>query len=286
MVKEPEPKNQDNKMHSEELFTLNIALQYCDELKTQLRDAIGHIGELNKRYNHIDYMANFLLWEKSRGEFLPYIDHLQSQLSLSPNLCLPFSPAVSSLSVHHRQRLSPKKIGNSTPKVSAHKIRRALELSPIKKPLTNSSDSDAGGGGGNDGPISAVKRTVQEITYKNNTITVRTLKVQRNIETMLNHLKVLQKIHQRNHAIALEQSLYQSCNNSMCDASASASPGQLGHTQCNQNWSMNNSFSSNFNTTTINMTPNKNQSHKYVTPLRKLQKQAMRSNRILLLRSC
>lgn len=265
-------------MHSEELLTLDIALQYCDELKTQLSDAIGHIAELNKRYNYIDYMENIRMLEKSRAELSPYIDHLHSQLSLSPNSLSPFVLASSSPVNHHHHQYSTK-LRCSTPIVSA-KICRALDLSPIHKPTNNTNEGD---------PThfstttnSSAKRSVQDIKQNNNTIAVRALKVQRNIETMLNHLKVLQKIHQRNHVIALEQSLYQSCNHSLCGA---ASPGKLGHTHCDsRNWSINDTSYNSFNIST-NMTPKKKQSHPYMTPLRKIQMQAIASHAVLL-RSC
>lgn len=252
-------------MHSEELFTLDKALQYCDELKSQLSDAIGHIEALTKRYEHIDYMENIRMLEKSRAELSPYIDHLQSQLSLSPASLSPFVLASPSYSLkrHHKSSLDC-----STPKVSA---RRTLELSSI----TNKANAS-----GSAGPILSAKRTVQHIKQNNNTIAVRALKVQRNIETMLNHLKVLQKIHQRNHEIALEQSLYQPCNNSMCGAS---SPGKLGHTHCGDyNWSINGTSYSTFNTT---MTPKKKHSHPYMTPLRKIQMQTFVAHNVLL-KSC
>lgn len=225
-------------MHSEELFTLDKALQYCDELKSQLSDAIGHIEALTKRYDHIDYMENICMLEKSSFA-------LASPPYLLKRHC-------------------------STPKVSAT-ARRTLELSPI---------TNKGNASGNAGPISSAKRTVQHIKQNNNTIAVRALKVQRNIETMLNHLKVLQKIHQRNHEISLEQSLYQPCNNSMCGAS---SPGKLGHTHCGvYNWSINDASYSTFNTT---MTPKKKHSHPYMTPLRKIQMQTFVAHNVLL-KSC
>lgn len=258
-------------MYSEELLTLDKALQYCDDLKNQLSDAIGHIGELNKRYNCIDYMENIRMLEKSQAELSPYIDHLHTQLTLSPQSMSPFVLASPSLLHPYRHRLLIAKHDSSTPKLTS-KIRRALELSPIQKPTAVNG-----------------KRSVQDIKHNNNTIAVRALKVQRNIETMLNHLKVLQKIHQRNHVIALEQSLYQSCSNSMCGAS---SPGKLGHTHCaDQNWSIGSgggdySFGSNrsFNTTPT-MTPKKKQSQPYMTPLRKIQMQAIAPHAVLL-RSC
>lgn len=264
-----------SEMHSEELFTLDKALLYCDELKSQLSDAIGHVEELNKRYNIIDYMENIRMLEKSRAELSPYIDHLHSQLSASPATLSPF--VLASSTVH---RLRQKKFVSSTPKVSA-KIRRALELSPIRKPtaLIVSSSSDSLGGA----PISSTKRSLQDIQQNNNTIAVRAIKVQRNIETVLNHLKVLQRIHQRNHEIAMEQSLYQSCNNSMCGAS---SPGKMGHTHCADQhyWStINDTRFSSFNTSL--MTPKKKPSHPYMTPLRKIQTRAIASHAALL-RTC
>lgn len=270
------------------MFRLDTALKFCDELKTQLSDAIGHIEQLNKRYNHIDYMENIRVLEKSRAELSPYIDHLHSQLSLSPTSLSPFVLASSSSSsstpvVHrHRQRhhtttttTITTKFDSSTPKVAA-KICRALELSPIQKP--NTLEKSAVGSNLN----ISVKRSVQDINQNNNTIAVRALKVQRNIETVLNHLKVLQRIHQRNHVIALEQSLYQSCNSSMCGTS---SPGKLGHTHCHggQYWSLNDSSVDSFNASI--KTPKKKQSHPYMTPLRKIQSQLLVSHAVLL-RSC
>lgn len=265
-------------MHSEELLKWDKALLYCNELKSQLSDAIGHVQELNKRYNIIDYMENVRMLEKSRAELSPYIDHLHSQLSVSPATLSPFVLASSSSSMVHR--LHKTKFDSSTPKALS-KIRRALELSPIRKStaISSSNSSDSHGGA----PFSSAKRSVQDIQQNNNTIAVRTMKVQRNIETVLNHLKVLQRIHQRNHEIAMEQSLYQSCNNSMCGAS---SPGKLGHTHCADQhyWSTisDTSFNS-FNTS--NMTPKKKQSHPYLTPLRKIQTRAIASHAALL-RSC
>lgn len=240
------------KMHSEELLKLNKALKYCDQLKSQLNNAIGHIQMLNEKYNQIDYMENIRFLEQSRSNFVPYINHLQIRLSSSLQYRSPLTINSTTDNRHHNKKVPL----TSTPKLSA-KNYYSFESTPIKKQKTT-------------------KRTLQEVKKNSNKITVCSIKVQRNVETMLAHLKVLQKIHYRNHVNMLEQSLYQTCNNSV-----SASPGKLGHFHCLENWS-NNSICCN----SVCM-PTKEMIHStmYATPLKRFHKRTMNIN-VTLLRTC
>lgn len=219
-------------MYSEETLKLNKALTYCLQLKSEINDTIGHIRQLSKKYDQIDYMIGFRELE-------------QSYTLSSP--CRKLTPIK-------YKTIRKKLIATSTPKTStpilSGKSRIAIDLSQIKR-----------------------KRAPREIKQNNNKIIVHMLKVQRNIESIINKMKVLQKIQHKQHTIALEQSLYQSCNNSSC-----YSPGKLGHSQCSLDHL---TFNDNFGGQYLNNSQQK--SHRtpiketiYLTPLRQIQKRAVK----------
>ena len=75
--------------------------------------------------------------------------------------------------------------------------------------------------------VDTPKRSIREMKTNNNTISVRTIKVHRNIEAILTQLQVLQRSQKKRQRQQMEQSLYQSCCNSSI-----GSPGLLGHSRC------------------------------------------------------
>lgn len=240
-------------MYSEEITKLNKALSYCAKLRTELRDAIGHIHRLSDKYSQIDYMEGIRVLENSYSV-------------LSPHASLAKRRAPSSFKATSTPNRSMP--NTSTPKMSA-KVRVALQFPAASKKSTSNA-----------------KRAPQEMKRNNNKIVVRMIKVQRNIESIITKLKAVQKVQQRNHAIALEQSLYQSCNNSACD-----SPGKLGHSQCfADHFAISDSFGGhNHNNSSCHIsrhhrTPSKDGA--YLTPLHQIHKRAIAINvRLSLLKS-
>lgn len=227
-------------MYSEETIKLNKALTYCYQLKTELNDAIGYIRKLSKKYDQIDYMEGFREFDKSYS-------------NLSPKTVTPIKKVI-------RKKSTLAVTATSTPKLSA-KARIALDFPMINKKSSSSSSTSTNG-----------KRQPQEIKRNNNKIIVRMLKVQRNIESIMNKMKVLQKNQQKNHAIALEQSLYQTCNNSSC-----CSPGKLGHSQCSIDHLTfsDNSFGGQNHNNSGSYYRAAAKENVYLTPLRQLQKRAI-----------
>lgn len=171
-----------------------------------------------------------------------------------------------------RCNIRKKLIATSTPKTStpilSGKTRIAIDFPNIKR-----------------------KRAPREIKHNNNKIIVHMLKVQRNIESIINKMKVLQRTQQKNQAIALEQSLYQSCDNSSC-----YSPGKLGHSQCSlDHLTFNDSFGGQHHNRSSNFSPkHKQHLHRtpvkeavYLTPLRQIQKRAVKIHlRLSKIKSC
>lgn len=223
---------------SEELTQINAALTHCSQVKSQLNGALLHIQRLNAKYNETDYMAVIRNLEafrngNSSAPSTPqrlrknHLDHSTDRHSSQS------TPVHSKKKSNIRRCIikSKKKTLTSTPK--------QLELSHLydcsSLSLSNTDD---------DYDDSTPKRSMRDLKRNNNTITVRTLKVHRNIESILTHLQVMQKIQKRNHRQMLEQSIYQYCCNASC-----GSPGHLGHSSCMEHslsefHSMNNSIDS------------------------------------------
>lgn len=237
------------KMYSEEITKLNKALSCCAKLRTELKDAIGHIHRLSDKYSQVDYMEGIRVLENSYSMLSPHAKRRapsSAKATSTPKTSMPTT---------------------STPKVSA-RVRVALQFPAASKKSTPSG-----------------KRAPQETKRNNNKIAVRMIKVQRNIESIIAKLKAVQKVQQRNHAIALEQSLYQSCNNSACD-----SPGKLGHSQCFADHFSDSFGGHNHNNSSCHIgrrhrTPSKDGA--YLAPLHQIHKRAIAINvRLSLLKSC
>lgn len=228
---------------SEELNQINVALTHCSQVKSQLNGALLHIQRLNAKYNDTDYMAvirNLEAFKNKNGSTpsTPQRSQKQRLDHSTDHLSSQSTPVHSKKKLNIRRCIikSKKKTLTSTPK--------QLELSHLydysSLSLSNTDECDG------DGDESTPKRSIRDLKRNNNTITVRTLKVQRNIESILTHLQVMQKIQKRNQRQMLEQSIYQDCCNASC-----GSPGHLGHSSCmednlNEFISMNNSIDSTF----------------------------------------
>lgn len=221
---------------SEELNQINAALTYCSQVKSRLNGALLHIRRLNAKYNDTDYMAVIRNVEAFRNQnnsapSTPQQSHKNRLHHSTDRLSSQSTPVHSKKNSNIRRCIiskSKRKTFTSTPK--------QLELSHMydcSSPslLSNANDCDGDGNGNGDGYMeSTPKRSMRDLKRNNNTITVRTLKVQRNIESILTHLQVMQKIQKRNQRQMLEQSIYQNCYNASC-----GSPGHLGHSSCMEN---------------------------------------------------
>lgn len=207
---------------SEEVYQINSALTHCSQLKTQLHSTLLHIQHLNSKYNQTDYMAVIRNMENyGRTPRMTTTKKSSSSSSSSPY------PMV-------RQRDhsvdSCDRVHSSTPVRRPTKFRRlqsstnTLTSTPKHYKFSHFDDSfDSCQSNDCDTP----RRSVREMKKNNNTISVRTIKVQREIEAIITHLNVMQKSHKKRQRQQLEQSLYQSCCNSSI-----ASPGLLGHSHC------------------------------------------------------
>lgn len=215
---------------SEELSQINSALTHCTQLKTQLNSTLLHIQRLNAKYNQTDYMAvirNLDNYRRSSSiTTSPYPK--QRQRDDRSNDESNNSYRSTSTSVKRPSMFRRKQFNNtltSTPKSHRKATPNQAQTSHLMDESFEMCQSDF-----NDTP----KRTVREMKENSNTISVRTIKVQRNIEAIITHLEVMQRSHKKRKIQQMEQSLYQSCSNS-----SFGSPGHVGHTHC-----MDQSFSS------------------------------------------
>lgn len=188
---------------SEEVCQINSALIHCTQLKTQLQGTLLHIQRLNTQYNQTDYMAVIRNMENYRKSTVsPYPKVRQRDQSAGESNSHQCSTPAKRPTMFRRRQLNV----TSTPNQCAQ-LDKTFDLSH--------SDLDT------------PKRSVREMKNSNNTINVRTIKVQRNIEAIIAQLQVLQKSHKKRHQHHLEQSLFQNCSNTSI-----GSPGQLGHMHC------------------------------------------------------
>lgn len=227
---------------SEELNQINAALTHCSQVKSQLNGALLHIQRIKAKYNETDYMAVIRNLEAFRNQN----SSTPSTPQRSSKHCMDLSSQ--STPVHSKKKSNIRRCIIKSKKKTLGSTPKQLELSHLydcsSLSLSNMDDCD---GMGDDYDESTPKRSMRDLKRNNNTITVRTLKVQRNIESILTHLQVMQKVQKRNQRQMLEQSIYQYCCNASC-----GSPGHLGHSSCmehslNELISMNNSIDSTFN---------------------------------------
>lgn len=201
-------------MQSEEVSQINSALTHCSQLKTQLQGTLLHIQRLNSKYNQTDYMAVIRNLENYRRN---------SSLTTSPY------PKVHQRDCSNDRSDSFRRDRSCTPVKRPNLIRRmqlkkSITSTPKHSNGTRFEDSfDSNQSIDFDTP----KRSVREMKTNNNTVSVRTIKVQRNIEAIITHLQVMQRSYQKRQKQQREQSLYQSCCNSSI-----ASPGYMGHSGC------------------------------------------------------
>lgn len=249
---------------SEEVNQINSALIHCTQLKTQLQGTLLHIQNLNSKYNQIDYMAVIHNLEnyrtKSSLKSSPYPKKCSRDQSIHRiDRNFQSSTPVRRTSLNRRMKLN-----SSTPKQS--------KILSILDDTLDSCQSD----------FDTPKRSVRDMKKNSNTISVRTIKVQRNIEAIITQLQVLQRSQKKHQRQQMEQSLYQSCCNSSI-----VSPGHLGHSCCIDSSMGATAFSNNDSSHKHNntyQTPNKNQRYDesqktlerverfYATPLQRMHK--------------
>lgn len=205
---------------SEEVSQINSALSHCNQLKRQLQGTILHIQKLSTKYNQTDYMAvihNLENYRKSSSltsSASPYPKKIRQRDQSIHNesgfdddsFGINHSPVKRRPSQFRRMQMA----NNSTPK-------RSRVSSLMMDDSMDSCPSD----------VDTPKRSMREMKTNNNTISVRTIKVHRNIEAILTQLQVLQRSEKKRQRQQMEQSLYQSCCNSSI-----GSPGLMGHSRC------------------------------------------------------
>lgn len=234
---------------SEELNQINAALTHCSKVKSQLNGALLHIQRLNAKYNETDYMAVIRNLEafRKQNSSTPSTPQRSNKIRLDHSTD---HRSSQSTPVHSKKKLNIRRCIIKSKKKTLTSTPKQLELSHLydcsSLSLSHTDDCD-GDDDHNDCNQSTPKRSMRDLKRNNNTITVRTLKVQRNIESILTHLQVMQKIQKQNQRQMLEQSIYQYCCNASC-----GSPGHLGHSSCiehslNDLCSVNNSIDSTFN---------------------------------------
>lgn len=226
-------KNNYVKMFSEEILKLNKALKHCDSLKKNLHESVLHLQNLNEKYNKIDYLEQINLFEAARksimSNFSPSIKHNRhsNKLKSSPlSLFASSSPLSTTFKSITTKSLPASPLSTTCQSIGKRSMNKnrlsVIELATASTPAAAAKKTATT-------PIKRIhmRRSAYEIKQNNNTIMVRTLKVHRNIETILTSLTVLQRKQHKNYVTMLEQSLYQECNNSSFD-----SPGKLGHFHC------------------------------------------------------
>lgn len=265
-------RNVNNMQLSEEVNQINSALIHCTQLKTQLQGTLLHIQNLNSKYNQIDYMA--------------VIHNLENYRTKSGLKSSPYPKMYLRDQTIRRKCGNDRNFQSSTPVRRSVLIRRIKVYSSMPKQsnifslMDDSLDSCQS-------DFDTPKRSVREMKKNSNTISVRTIKVQRNIEAIITQLQVLQRSQKKHQRQQMEQSLYQSCCNSSI-----ASPGQLGHSCCKDSSTFATAFCSNDSPYKHNayQTPNKNnrydESQKtlerverfYATPLQRMHKRLTHLN--------
>lgn len=201
-------------MQSEEVSQINSALTHCGQLKTQLNSTLLHIQRLNSKYNQTDYMAVIRNLENFRRN---------SSMTSSPY------PQVHQRDHSNDKSDSFRRDRSCTPVKRPNQFRRMqLKNSVTSTPKhLNSTRFDDSFDSNQSIDFDTPKRSVREMKTNTNTVSVRTIKVQRNIEAIITHLQVMQRSHQKRQKQQQEQSLYQSCCNS-----SFASSGYMGQSGC------------------------------------------------------
>lgn len=232
---------------SEEVSQINSALSYCTQLKTQLRGTLLHIQHLNSKYNQTDYMAVIRNLENYRS---------RANVASSP---------YPQMRHHGDQSVEKKDYARSGTPVKRPKMARRLQTTnsltstPKHPRVSRLADSfDSSGQSDFDTP----KRSVRDMKKNGNNISVRTIKVQRNIEAIITHLQVIQRNHLKRRQQQLEQSLYQDSPNSSFgfgSFESNQSPGHFNHTRCMEQSfsSFGSEFGSNDSLLSSCLTPNK-----------------------------
>lgn len=195
---------------SEEISQINSALTHCAQLKSQLNSTLLHIQRLDAKYNQTDYMA--------------VIRNLDNYRRGSTITSSPYPNPKQQRQRDHSNDESNSFRSTSTPVKRQTMFRRKqfndnLTSTPKKSRTSQSMMADSFEMCQSD--FDTPKRTVREMKKDTNTISVRTIKVQRNIEAIITHLEVMQRSHKKRQLQQMEQSLYQSCNSSF------GSPGSM-----------------------------------------------------------
>lgn len=275
---------------SEEVSQINSALSCCTQLKTQLRGTLLHIQHLNSKYNQTDYMA--------------VIRNLEKYASRA-NVAASSSPYPKMRQHDQSVEKSDGQVHSSTPKVKRPKMARRLQINntltstPKHPRITQLADSfDSSDQSDFDTP----KRSVREMKQSCNNISVRTIKVQRNIEAIITHLQIMQRNHLKRRQRQMERSLYQDSPNSSCGIESFESyqsPRHSSHRRCMEQSfiSFGSAFESNYSSSSSYHTPNKfnasmqhNEDKRtlermqrfYATPLQRMHKRLIHLNASLI----
>lgn len=208
---------------SEEVNQINMALSHCSHLKSQLKGTMSHIRMLNSKYNAIDYMAVIRNLEKNRSH--PSTPSKASERKKTPQknvedqFAMDFDENIgcNQSTPMNSIKVSLQRCKAVNGRKTTLKLAKSLHFHD-RNPVFKCDNNDL-----------TPKRSMRDLKRNISTISVRTLKVQRNIEAIITQLQVIQKMHQRNEHHILEQSLYQNC----CNASTE-SPGRLGHSHCTE----------------------------------------------------
>lgn len=267
---------------SEEVSQINSALIHCNQLKTQLQGTLLHIQRLNTKYNQTDYMA-----------VIHNLENYRRNSSLTSSSPYP-KMRPRDQSMHNESGGNDNSFSSSTPVKRRPNLIRRMQMANSSTPKRSYISSLAMDDSMDSCPsdVDTPKRSVREVKTKNNTISVRTIKVQRNIEAIITQLQVLQRSQKKRQRQQMEQSLYQSCCNSSI-----GSPGLLGHSRCmDSSQYSNSSFVTAFGSTdsihnhSAYHTPNKigryNEEQKtldrvqrfYATPLQRMHKRLIHLN--------
>lgn len=206
---------------SEEVSQINSALSHCSQLKRQLQGTLLHIQQLSTKYNQTDYMA--------------VIHNLENYRKSSSSLTSSTSPYPKKIrqrdqSVHNESGFDDDSFGiNDTPMKRRPNSFRRMQMANNSTPKRSRVSTLMMDASMDSCPsdVDTPKRSMREMKTNNNTISVRTIKVHRNIEAILTHLQVLQRSEKKRQRQLMEQSLYQNCCNSSI-----GSPGLLGHSRC------------------------------------------------------
>lgn len=252
----------------EELKQMNTALSHCSELKTQLNSTLKYIQRLNAKYNQTDYNAVIRNWENYRS---------RNQLA-SPY------PKLSSRNDSSIEQIMENTMNYGTPvKSSERSIKRRMKLktsTPNKSKIASIEIATKLFDG------STPKRSMRELKENNNKVTISAIKVQRDIESLITKLQVVQREQFRMQKLKMEQSIYQS--------SANSSSGIFDQSFSNSSFALNCSYQSNYHNTSSNSSrlicdePTRvlqKLQHQYATPLRNMHRRLSHLNASLI-RTC